>query len=199
MVYPESLNNLIHSFELIPGVGEKSAERFALSILEKDEEQVSEFANNLSVIKHQIKNCKICNFISDTEICPICNDKLRNKNTICVVEDYKSVFRFENSGNYQGQYHILGGLISPINGVFPDDINISTLKERVLDLKGDIELIVALTPSVEGDTTTLYIKELFKDLPVKVTRLSYGIPMGVEIDYLDPITIERALNDRKDV
>lgn len=199
MIYPDSLEKLIHSFELIPGVGEKSAERYALSILERNLDDIEDFSNNLLLVKKNIKNCKICNFISDDEICPICSNENRNKSLICVVEDYKSVFRFENSNSFDGYYHVLGGLISPINGIFPDDINLDNLKKRVNKLNNDVELIVALNPSVEGDTTTLYIKEMFKNTNIKVTRLSYGIPMGIEIDYLDPLTINRALGDRKDV
>lgn len=199
MVYPKCLTNLIHSFEKLPGVGEKSAERYALSTLDLDPDEIDNFANNLLEIKANIKYCKICGHISDSEVCSICSDSSRDRNTICIVEDFKSVFKFENTNSYNGLYHVLGGLISPINNIFPDDINLDSLQKRIENSNSDIELIVALKPSVEGETTILYIKQMFQKFNIKISRLSYGIPMGVEIDYLDPLTIDRALNDRKDV
>lgn len=199
MIYPSSLSKLINSFERMPGVGEKSAERFALAIIEQDIDYVEEFSQNLLDAKKNITRCKQCGYIADSELCSICTNKSRNPKLICVVEDFKSVFRFENTGSFDGYYHVLGGLISPINGIYPDDIFLDKLVKRVKEIGDDVELIVALKPSIEGDTTTLYIKQLFKDMDVKVSRLSYGLPMGVDIDYLDPITIDRALSDRKDV
>ena len=129
----------------------------------------------------------------------ICDSEARDKNCICVVEDYKSIFMFERVGSYKGVYHVLDGLISPIDGVTPDDINISSLVERVKDKQEELEVIIALKPSIEGETTTLYIKKILEKYKVCVSRLSYGIPMNVEIDYLDSLTLERALKDRKEV
>ena len=128
----------------------------------------------------------------------ICNNDLRDKNLICVIEDYKSVFSFEKVGNYKGTYHVLNGLISPIDGVTPDEINIASLISRVKTLEKP-ELILALKSSIEGETTTLYIKKIFEEKDVIISRLSYGIPMGAEIDYLDIITLDKALADRKKI
>lgn len=198
MLYPESLQKTINSFKKIPGVGEKSAERYALSTLEMSLEDIDNFAASLKECKSKINRCKICGHITDKEICDICDNENRKNNLICVVEDYKSVFMFEKSGTFSGKYHVLNGLISPIDGVYPEDINLSSLNARLNDIQ-DAELILALKPSIEGETTTLYIKKMFENKNVKVSRLSYGIPMGVELDYLDSITLDKALLDRKEI
>lgn len=195
MLYPESLSNAINSFKRLPGIGEKSAERFALSILDLDEEDIEDFSNNIKMIKQTLHRCKTCGHLTDKDECSICTDDMRKDNVICVVEDYKSVFMFEKSGSFQGKYHVLNGLISPMDGIYPEDINISNLLSRV-ENKKDAEIIVALKPTIEGETTTLYIKKIFEGKDVKVSRLSYGIPMGVDIDYLDSITLDRAMLDR---
>ena len=136
--------------------------------------------------------------MTEDNICYICANENRDKNTICVLEDFKGVFAFEKSGKYNGTYHVLDGLISPIDGIGPDDINISGLIKRI-DCLESPEIIIALKPSIEGETTTLYIKKILENRNVKISRLSYGIPMGVDIDYLDEITLFNALNDRKDI
>ncbi len=200
MLYPEVLSNAINSFKKLPGIGEKSAERYALSILDLSDEDVDNFVKSVKDCKSKIKKCRICGHLTDKEICSICSDSNRNPNVICVVEDYKSVFMFEKSGSFNGKYHVLDGLISPIDGIYPDDINIASLEQRIDDTSsGDAEIILALKPSIEGETTTLYIKKIFEKKKIKVSRLSYGIPMGVEIDYLDSITLDRALLDRKEI
>ncbi len=200
MIYPSILEELINYLKKLSGVGEKTAERLALSLmnLKKDElDQLSLILKNLSV---ELKKCSICGHITDKKICSICESETRSKNVICVVEDYKSVFMFERVGSYKGVYHVLDGLISPIDGVTPDDINISSLIAKVKeDPNEKYEVILALKPSIEGETTTLYISKLLEKYNVKVSRLSYGIPMGVEIDYLDSMTLERALRDRKQI
>ncbi len=199
MLYPEVLRNAINSFKKLPGIGEKSAERYALSMLDLSEEDIDNFVTSIKECKSKIKKCKICGHLTDKEICSICDDSNRNPNVICVVEDYKSVFMFEKSGSFNGRYHVLDGLISPIDGIYPDDINIASLESRIKDNEKDAEIILALKPSIEGETTTLYIKKIFEKKKIKVSRLSYGIPMGVEIDYLDSITLDRALLDRKEI
>lgn len=199
MLYPAVLNDSISSFKKLPGIGEKSAERYALAILELSEEDIANFVHNVQECKKKLHRCKICGHLTDREICSICDDSGRKNNLICVVEDYKSVFMFEKSGSFQGKYHVLNGLISPIDGVYPEDINISSLMSRIDEKDKDTEIILALKPSIEGETTTLYIKKLFENKNIKVSRLSYGIPMGVEIDYLDSITLDRALLDRKEI
>ena len=198
MLYPESLSNAINSFKRLPGIGEKSAERFALSILDLDEEEIDDFSNHIKECKAKLHKCSVCGHLTDKDICDICNDTSRNNNIICVVEDYKSVFMFEKSGTFSGKYHVLNGVISPMDGVYPEDININSLINRIKEPK-DTEVIVALKPTIEGETTTLYIKKILEDKNIKVSRLSYGIPMGVDIDYLDPITLDRALLDRKEL
>ncbi|MCX4248727.1 MAG: recombination mediator RecR [Bacilli bacterium] len=197
-MYPEVLNNSIASFEKIPGVGKKSAERYALSMLNLTDEDIDTFAKNIKECKKKLARCSVCGHLTDKEVCSICSDGDRKDNLICVVEDYKSVFMFEKSGSYEGKYHVLNGLISPMDGIFPEDINLSTLLDRLKD-KENAEVILALKPSIEGETTTLYIKKIFENKKIKVSRLSYGIPMGVDIDYLDSITLDRALLDRKEI
>lgn len=196
MIYPELLQNLIDFYKKLPGIGEKSAERMALATLNIPSTEIQKFSENLLNSKNKLKNCKICGHLTENEVCYICDNEHRNHNLICVIEDYKSVFSFEKVGNYQGVYHVLGGLISPLDGVGPEDINLSSLVKRVDNLENP-ELILALKSSIEGETTTLYIKKIFENKKVTISRLSYGIPIGAEIDYLDIITLDKALEDRK--
>lgn len=198
-MYPEVLNDTINSFKKFPGIGEKSAERYSLSVLELTDEDVENLVNSIKKAKKSLHKCKKCGHLTDKEECSICTNSTRKDNLICVVEDYKSVFMFEKSGSFDGKYHVLNGLISPIDGIYPEDINVSSLIDRIEDDDSDAEVILALKPSIEGETTTLYIKKIFEKKNVKVSRLSYGIPMGVEIDYLDSITLDRALLDRKEI
>ena len=198
MIYPELLQELINYYKKLPGIGDKSAERMALATLEISKSDIDNFAKALVNSKLNLKNCKICGHITDNEICHICENKNRNHNLICVIEDYKSVFYFEKVGNYKGVYHVLNGLISPMDGIGPEDINISSLIKRVESLENP-ELILALKSSIEGETTTLYIKKIFEEKKVTISRLSYGIPIGAEIDYLDVITLDKALEDRKKI
>lgn len=198
MGYPTVLSDLINYFRKLPGIGEKSAERMALSLLELSGEDVDGFANSIVSSKKSLHPCPVCGHITDKDICDICSSSSRNKSVICILEDYKSVFAFERAGNYNGVYHVLNGLISPIDDVNPEDINIASLIERVEKLENP-ELIIALKSTIEGETTTLYIKKIFEGKNVEISRLSYGIPMGAEIDYLDEITLDRALSDRKKI
>ena len=195
-MYPKVLEELISCFKKYPTIGEKSAERLALATLDLSEEELNNFSNTLIKAKKVLKPCKICCNLTDKDICDICNDENRNKNIICVVEDYKSLISFEKAGNYKGVYHVLNGLISPIDNVSPQDINISSLVKRIEKLDKP-EIIIALRSSIEGQTTTLYIKQIFENKGVSISRLSYGIPMGAEIDYLDVLTLDKALSDRK--
>lgn len=197
-IYPELLYTLIEYFKKLPGIGERTAERYALALINLNKEDLEDFSITIKKIKSTLQNCEICGHLTDRPICQICDDKARNHNLICVVEDYKSIFMFEKTGKFNGVYHVLGGLISPIDGINPDDLNISKLISRCKETKTS-EIIVALRPTIEGDTTTLYLKKILSELNIKITRLSYGIPMGAEIDYLDVLTLERALYDRKEV
>ncbi len=197
-IYPKLLETLIEYLKKLPGIGEKTAERYALALINLDEEELNGFADSIKEIKNTLQKCEVCGHLTDQKICPICSDENRNHNLICVVEDYKSIFMFEKTGKFDGVYHVLGGLISPIDGVNPDDLNISSLVKRCNNLS-KAEIIIALRPTIEGDTTTLYLKKILNKENIKVTRLSYGIPMGAEIDYLDVLTLERALYDRKEI
>ncbi len=196
MIYPDVLQKLINFFKKLPGVGEKSAERMALATIALPEKDIEEMAKVIVDAKQNLHPCRICGHLTEKDICNICADESRDKNLICVIEDYRSVFSFEKVGNYKGVYHVLNGLISPMESIGPEDINISSLVDRVNNLKNP-ELILALKSSVEGETTTLYIKKIFENKDVTISRLSYGIPMGAEIDYLDIITLDKALEDRK--
>ena len=198
MIYPKLLQELINYYKKLPGIGEKSAERMALATLDMAEKDVEKFSEVLLESKKSLQTCKVCGHITDSEVCHICDNSNRKQNLICVIEDYKSVFSFEKVGNYQGVYHVLNGLISPMDGIGPEDINISSLVKRIENLDNP-EIILALKSSVEGETTTLYIKKIFENKNVTISRLSYGIPIGAEIDYLDIITLDKALEDRKKI
>ncbi|MEG1505983.1 MAG: recombination mediator RecR [Bacilli bacterium] len=198
MIYPEPLENLINCYKKLPGIGEKNAERLALATINFKNEEIDNFSRSLLDIKTKLINCSICGNLSTTDICPICANENRNHELICIIEDYKSVYSFEKVGNYNGVYHVLNGLISPIDNIGPDSINLASLVNRVKKLKNP-ELILALKSTVEGETTTLYIKKIFEKKDVVISRLSYGIPMGAEIDYLDIITLDKALDDRKQI
>ena len=198
MIYPKVLMDLIEYFKKLPGIGEKSAERMALALLDINTDDVSAFADAMCNAKLKLHPCPICGCLTELEICPICSSESRDSNIICVLEDYKGVFAFEKTGKFNGKYHVLNGLISPIDDIGPEDINIFGLIERIKDMSA-VELIIALKPSIEGETTTLYIKKIFEKKNVLISRLSYGIPMGAEIDYLDIITLDKALEDRKKI
>lgn len=198
MIYPKKLENIIEFYKKLPGIGEKSAERLALATLDLNTEQIADFSSSLVEAKENLRPCSVCGHLTDKDICDICSDESRNKNVICVIEDYKSVFTFEKVGNYSGTYHVLNGLISPTEGIGYEDINLSSLIERVEKLENP-ELILALKSSIEGETTTLFIKKIFEGKNVVISRLSYGIPMGADIDYIDVITLNKALDDRKQI
>ena len=198
MVYPQPLEVLIDSYKKLPGIGEKTAERLALATIELPQEALDTFSKSLKECRKSLVKCSNCGHLSVEETCNICQDKYRNPSVICVLEDYKSVFAFEKIGNYNGVYHVLGGLISPIDNITPNDINVKSLIDRV-KTQNDPEVILALKPNIEGETTTLYIKKILENYNVKISRLSYGIPMGADIDYLDEITLDRALNDRRTI
>jgi recombination protein RecR len=197
-MYPESLKNLIESFKLLPGIGEKTAERLAFFLIGEDEEKTDFFSESIKNAKQKIRRCSICNGITDKEVCDICNNHLRNKNTLCVVEDPKSIFLFEKIGVFNGEYHVIDGLISPLDGVDPDDIGIEKLVKRIQNSNYD-EVIIAVKPSIEGETTALYIKKIIEGMNIKVTRIASGIPLGTDIEYIDSMTLERALSDRKEI
>ena len=196
MKYPSIIQNLIECFKKFPGIGEKSAERMALSVLEIDKETIELFANSLKDSKTKIRRCETCNNLSESEKCEVCKDNSRNKEILCVVEEPKFVNLFEKLNIFDGYYHVLDGLISPIDGINPEDINISSLIDRVKKDKVK-EIILALKPSVEGETTSLYISKILEDTDVKISKIAHGVPMGAEIDYVDSLTLEMALENRR--
>lgn len=198
MNYPKTIKDLIECFKKLPGIGEKTAERLALSTLEIDNEVLDLFSESLKNVKTKIKRCNKCNNLSEDELCEICKMKDRDLNTICVVEDVKNVMIFEKVGTYKGLYHVLDGLISPLDGINPNDINISSLIERIKN-ENINEIILALKPSIEGETTSLYISKLLEKENVKITKLAHGIPIGVDMEYIDTLTLEMALEDRTSV
>lgn len=198
MIYPKQLESIIECYKKLPGIGEKSAERMALATLELSTEEIEIFSDNLLSAKKILRPCKICGHITDKEVCDICSDENRDGNTICVLEDYKSVFTFEKAGNFKGVYHVLGGLISPTEGISYDDINVSSLISRVEKLEKP-EIILALKSNIEGETTTLFIKKILENKNVTISRLSYGIPIGADIDYMDTVTLDKAIEDRKKI
>lgn len=197
-MYPNSIKDLIESFKSLPGIGQKTAERLAFSVLEFEEEQVDFFKDSLDNVSKKIHKCSICNSLTEDEICDICVSENRSNGVICVVDDVKTVFTFESMNVFQGKYHVLEGLISPIDGINPEDIGLPKLIERVKKEKFN-EIIFAFKPSIEGETTSLYIKRILGDLSIKITRLASGIPMGADMEYVDLLTLERALSDRKEV
>lgn len=198
MNYPKSIRNLIECFKKLPGVGEKTAERMALSVLSFDDDIIGLFSNSIKDVKHKIKKCSICNSYTEEDICDICNDSNRDSSVLCVVEEAKNSILFEKMGSFKGKYHVLNGLISPLDGIGPDDINISSLIKRVSD-DNIKEIILALKPSVEGETTCLYISKMLSNKNVKVSKIAHGIPMGADIDYIDMLTLELAIEDRKEI
>lgn len=197
-MFPDSIKYLIQSFKSLPGIGDKTAERLAFSVLDLDDEQIELFSNTLSSIKTNIKKCSKCNTLTENDLCYICSDSVRNKNILCVVEDSKSVFLFEKLGMFNGLYHVLDGLISPLDGINPEDIGIDKLIDRIKNEKFS-EIVFAFKPSIEGETTSLYIKKVLDGMNVKITRLASGVPMGADMEYIDSLTLERALNDRKEI
>lgn len=195
-MYPTTIMNLIECFKKFPGIGEKTAERLALSCLDMDEETIELFTKSLKETKTKIKNCKICGNLTEEEECNICKDKSRDKSVLCIVEESKNITLFEKIGSFNGLYHVLGGLISPLDGINPDDINISSLIKRID--KNDIkEVIIAVKPTVEGETTALYIKKILEGKDIVITKIAHGVPMGADIDYIDPLTLEIALSARQ--
>lgn len=195
MKYPTTLMNLIECYKKLPGIGEKTAERMAISTLEMDDEIIELFSESLKNVKTKITRCKKCNNLAEGDLCEVCKMPNRDETTICVVEEPKNVVLFEKVGSYKGLYHVLDGLISPLDGIDPSDLNISSLIKRIEEEQIK-EVIIAVKPSIEGETTSLYISKLLEKLPVKVSKIAHGIPIGVDMEYIDALTLELAIEDR---
>lgn len=193
-----SLNALIEQFEKLPGIGKKSAQRMALYVLAQPKEKAEEFANAIITAKKNIRRCSVCCNLSEGEKCPVCMDDRRDKKTLCIVESPRDVISFERLGEYRGLYHVLHGLISPLDNIGPDSICIPELIKRLDD--GEIEeVIMATGATTEGEATAIYISnKILKPRGIKVSRLSYGIPIGSNLEYADEMTLCRALKDRNE-
>ena len=196
--YIESLQNLADKFGSLPGVGKKTALRMAYSVLELPLEEAEAFAKAIVDAKEKIHLCPVCQNLTDREVCSICDDLGRDRSVICVVEDARDVASIEKVREYRGLYHVLHGVISPMNNITPDKIKIAELLGR---LSGDEvkEIIVATNPTVEGEATAMYLSKLIKPLGIKVSRLAYGMPVGGDLEYADEVTLFRALEGRRDV
>ena len=195
--FPVSLENLIDKLASLPGIGQKSAQRLAFYILSLDDDSANAFADAIVQAKKSVSTCAVCQNLTDKEICPICSDPRRDEKTICVVSDPKDVIAIERGREYSGHYHVLHGVISPMNHISPDDLKIKELIARVAE--GEIEeVIMATNPDTEGETTARYISRLLKPFGTKVTRLAYGIPMGSNLEFADDATLMRALEGRRE-
>jgi recombination protein RecR len=192
---PVSLKRLTEHFAALPGIGRKSAQRLAFFVLDMPQEQVDDFANAILDAKKTIHNCKICQNLTDKEVCDICASPEREDSIICVVENPRDVYAFERLQEFNGKYHVLHGLISPLDGVGPEQIRIKELLVRLQDTDVS-EIIMATNPTVEGEATAMYISKLLKPLGIKVTRLAFGIPVGGELEYTDNSTLGKALENR---
>lgn len=195
MKYPNSLQELIEYFKLLPGIGEKNAERLAFAVLKFSDEQVEGFSDSLKNVKTKIKKCEICNNLTENDKCEICLDQSRSSDVLCVVENTKNLILFEKANVFNGKYHVLEGLISPLEGINPEDIKINQLINRIKNEKIK-EVILALTPNIEGETTSGYILKMLEGYDVSVTKIAAGIPVGADMEYLDPLTIQMAMQGR---
>ena len=196
--YIESLERLSEQFAKLQGVGRKSAMRMAFSVIELDDDAVTEFASALLDAKRKIHECPVCGNLTDKDTCSVCSDLSRDRSTICVVEDVKTVISLEKVREYRGVYHVLHGAISPVNGITPDKIRFRELIERAGsdDVK---EVIIATNPTPDGEVTAMYISKYLKPLGIKVTRLAYGVPVGADLEYADEVTLGRAIDGRRDI
>ena len=194
----KSVNKLIESFSRLPGVGHKSAEKMAYSVLEMADEDVEMFSDALRELKARVHHCPICGTYTEDDVCEICADDNRDKTTIIVVSYPKDVISFEKLGVYNGRYHVLGGVLSAVNGVGITDLNIDGLQKRIKE-DGVQEVIIATNPTTEGETTALYLAKFLEKENVKISRLAYGLPMGGHLEYADPLTLSKALEGRKNI
>ena len=197
-IFPESLDNLIGEFQKLPTIGRKSAERLAMNIVDRDQADIKDFANALLEVKEKIHRCEICGNLTEDDICDVCKDITREEDFICIVEDVKDLIAIEKSGAYHGKYHVLGGLISPSDGIGPDELNIDKLLNRI-DKEGINEIILAISSTIEGETTSLFLTSLLNEKNIKVTKIAQGIPVGSNLEYFDQLTLERAIEDRREI
>ena len=195
-LYPKSANKLIDQLSKLPGVGRKTAQRLAFYILKSDEEDNINLSDAIKDIKSKIIFCESCGMMTENNICDICMDSNRDRNVICVVEQPQDIYPFEKTNTYKGKYHVLGGVLSPLDGIGPEDLNLERLYRKIED---GMEIILATNPSIEGDTTCLYLAKKLEDMGAKVTRLARGLPVGSDLEYMDDLTLVRAMEGRTSV
>ena len=193
---PESLNRLVDGLSDFPGIGKKTAERMAFYLLKSNDGWAQNLAKAIMDVKEQIHECPICHNISDTSPCSICSNAKRDPSLLCVVEDTTDLVVFEKTNHFRGKYHVLGGVLSPLDGIGPEDLHFDTLLERI---NGEQEVIMATNPNAEGETTALYLAKLLKEHNIKVTRLASGIPVGGDLEYTDEATLVSALEGRREI
>lgn len=198
MSYPEPLEELIRELKRLPSVGQKTAERLAFYILNRDEAEAERLSAAILQAKRKIRRCKVCFNYSVEEVCPICADPTRDRSTICVVSQPQELWKIERTGEYRGLYHVLGGLISPVDGVSPEDLRIEELLERVR-AGGVKEVILALDPKVEGEATAMFLARKLRPLGVKITQIAHGVPVGRDLEFADELTLSQALRGRKEL
>lgn len=196
--FPTALENLIDKFAMLPGIGKKSAQRLAFFVLSLPEGEAESFADAIIRARATVHTCKVCQNLTDAEVCPICASDKRDKSTICVVAEPRDVVSIERGREYSGLYHVLHGVLSPMSHIGPDDLKIAELVSRVA-AGGVEEVIMALNPDTEGETTSMYISRLLKPFGVRVTRLAYGIPVGGHLEFADDATLMRALEGRREI
>jgi recombination protein RecR len=193
-----SLTKLIHQFSKFPGIGKKTAERLAMHVLKSDQKFAAEFSSGILEIKEKTKFCKNCGNISEDEICPICSSEKRNKAQICVVADITDIFAIEKTNEFRGVYHVLGGVLSPLDGIGPDQLSINKLQNRIKNDKAE-ELILAITPTTEGEATVTYLTNILSGFELKISRIARGIPLGTQLDFIDQATLGSAISGRNQI
>lgn len=198
MYYPEPIAKLIDSFTKLPGIGPKTASRLAFFVLSMKDDDVLEFANSLVSAKRELMYCTTCGHITDRDPCMICEDDSRDPTVICVVEDPKDVIAMEKTKEFHGKYHVLNGVISPMDGIGPEDINVPSLLERLKDETIE-EIILATNPNIEGEATAMYISRLVKPSGIRTTRIAHGLPVGGDLEYADEVTLAKSLEGRREV
>ncbi|MFD1141373.1 recombination mediator RecR [Larkinella insperata] len=199
MEFPSKLiEDAVNEVSKLPGIGKKTALRLVLHLLKRDEEQTQSLAESLVAMRSKVKHCRKCHNLSDNDLCSICASHKRDRSLICVVEDTRDVLAIENTAQYKGMYHVLGGIISPVEGVGPSDLHIESLVDRLRDPDGDAikEVILALSPTMEGDTTAFYLQKKLKTFPVKISTIARGVPIGGDLEYADEVTLGRSILSR---
>ncbi|MBK54231.1 MAG: recombination protein RecR [Candidatus Marinimicrobia bacterium] len=194
--FPESLNNLIDEFSRFPGIGKKTAQRMAFYILNSSKSHAYDLSEAVLNLKSKIRFCEKCYGISEDAVCSICSDARRDVNSLCVVENPADIYTFEKTSAFRGLYHVLGGVLSPLDGIGPDELNIAPLLQRITP---DVEVLIATNATIEGEATCLYLANILEKKSVRVTRLARGLPMGGDLEFVDEATIMRAIEDRTEI